>query len=120
MCIRDSLGGMQSRLELAGARARLECNLSPADPVRAYAPDGEVFGDAYLIEKQSTTAGWSTPMIDEDWTSGQLGMCRAFADAIRAGESPRADGWLGREVVRVLYGAYRAAREGCRVSLAGD
>ncbi|MGI9590407.1 MAG: Gfo/Idh/MocA family protein, partial [Myxococcota bacterium] len=113
----NQLGGMQSRLELSAARCRVECNLSPNDQLRAYSPDGDVLGDAYLIEKQSTTAGWSTPMVGEDWSSGQLAMCRAFAEAIQSGVAPAADGWLGLEVVRVLYAAYCAAAEGRRVPL---
>ncbi len=113
----NQLGGMQSRLELNAARCRVECNLSPNDQLRSYAADPDVLGDAYLIEKQSTTAGWSPAMVDEDWSSGQLGMCKAFAEALRTGVAPAADGWLGLEVVRVLYAAYRSAAEGRRISL---
>ena len=114
----NALGGMESRLELYGSNCKLVCNMSPNDLVRAYAPDSEVFGDAYLQEKQSTTAGWSTPMPDEDWTSGQLAMCQAFADAIRSGAPAASDGSLGLEVTRVLYGAYVAAESGRRIALA--
>ena len=113
----NALGGMESRLELYGSNCRLECNMSPADLVRAYTPDAEVLGDTYLQEKQSTSAGWSTPMPDEDFTSGQLAMCQAFARAIRENAPPASDGRLGLDVTRVIYGAYLAAAEGRRVAL---
>ncbi len=113
----NHLGGMESRLELSGSRCRLECNLSPQDALRAYAPDERVLGDAYLIEKQSTSAGWSTPMVDEDWTAGQIGLCEAFAEAVRTNAPAAADGWLGREVLRVIYAAYHSAALGRRVEV---
>ena len=109
------LGGMESGLDLFASNCRLRLNLSPNDMLRAYAPDGSVFGDAYIMEKIDSGAGWSTPMPDEDWTSGQLGMCQAFAAALLNGELAESDGELGLEVVRVLYAAYVAAAEGRRV-----
>ena len=109
------LGGMESGLDLFASNCRLRLNLSPNDTLRAYAPDGGVFGDAYIMEKVDSGAGWTTPMPDEDWTSGQFGMCKAFADALLAGEPAESDGALGLEVVRVLYAAYVSAAEGRRV-----
>jgi predicted dehydrogenase len=113
----NRLGGMRSEMELMAADSAWQCNLSPTDQLRAYAPNEAVFGESYLIEKQSTTAGWSTPMADEDWSSGQLGMCQAFADAIGRGEAPASDGSLGVEVTRLVYAAYASAREGRRVEI---
>lgn len=111
------LGGMQSRLDVFASNCRLECNLSPNDLLRAYAPDGEVFGDAYIMEKVDSGAGWTTPMPDEDWTSGQLPMCEAFARAVADGAPVASDGELGLWVTRVIYAAYVAAAEGRRVEL---
>lgn len=113
----NRLGGMRSELELFASNTTLQCNLSPTDQVRAYAPSESVYGQTYLMEKQSTTAGWSTPMTDEDWTSGQLGMCEAFAQDLRAGQPPQSDAEIGIEVTRVIYAAYASARQGRRVEL---
>jgi len=113
----NTLGGMESRLELYGSNCQLKCNLSPNDLVRAYAPDAAVFGDAVLQEKLDTGAGWSTPMADEDWTSGQQPMLQSFADALAGGEAVAGDGALGTDVTRVLYAAYVSAAEGGRVTL---
>ena len=108
---------MDSRLEVHGSNTAIRCNLSPHDLVRAYAPDAEVFGDATIQEKIDSGAGWTTPLPDEDWSSGQLAMCQAFADAVRSGAPAEADGALGRDVTRVVYAAYLSAAEGRRVSL---
>jgi predicted dehydrogenase len=113
----NQLGGMESRLDLFASNCRLQCNLSPGDLLRAYAPDGEVFGDSYIMEKIDSGAGWTTPMPDEDWTSGQLGMLHTFARHLRQGSTPESGGELGLDVVRVLYGAYLSAEQGRRIDL---
>ncbi len=114
----NMLGGMESRLEILTADAHLKCNLSPNDLLRAYSPRVEGFGDEYIMEKTDTSTGWSTPMPDEDWTSGHQAMCEEFARAVAEDRDPPSDGELGAEVVRVIYAAYVAAREGTRFTLA--
>jgi predicted dehydrogenase len=112
------LGGMESRLELCLSNARLLMNLSPCDLVEAYAPEAAVFGDQYIQEKIDSGAGWTTPMPDEDWTSGHQAMCADFVAAAAGGRPALADGRLGLDVVRVVYAAYVAAAEGRRVQFA--
>jgi predicted dehydrogenase len=112
------LGGMESRLEIFSSNHQLKCNLSPHDLLQAYAPHPEVFGDQYIMEKASTTAGWSTPLPDEDWTSGHLAMCQDFIAAVAEGRPAKSDGNLGLEVIRVIYAAYCAAATGKRVEIA--
>ena len=111
------LGGMQSHLTLLASDHRFECALSPQDALRAYAPSDGTFGDSYVMEKVDGQAGWSTPMPDEDWTSGQQGLLQAVADDLAAGRAPESDGRLGLEVVRVVYAAYRSAAAGRRIEL---
>ena len=111
------LGGMESKLEVLGADHHFNCNLSPNDLLRGYATEDGAFGDAYVMEKLHGQAGWSTPMPDEDWTSGQQGLCQAVAEAVAAGASSAADGELGLDVTRVVYAAYISAAEGRRVEL---
>ena len=111
------LGGMESGLDLFASNCRLRLSLSPNDMLRAYTPDGNVFDDAYIMEKIDSGAGWTTPMPDEDWTSGQLGMCQAFAANLLDGVAAESDGELGLDVVRVLYAAYVASAEGRRFDL---
>lgn len=113
------LGGMQSRLELLGSNFRLNCKLSPNDLVEAYAPDEQAFEGVYLQEKLGTRAGWSTPMPDEDWSSGQQAMCQAFVRDVALDRAPLSDGALGLDVLEVIYAAYVSAAQGRRVALSG-
>lgn len=112
------LGGMESHLEIFLNNAQFKCNLSPNDMLRAYAPDASVFGDSYLIEKSDSGAGWSTPMPDEDWTSGHAAMCADFVAAAAENRPAKAGAALGRQVLEVVYSAYLAAEEGRRVAIA--
>lgn len=111
------LGGMQSHLTVLSPAFRFECALSPIDTLRAYAPRDGAFGSEYIMEKVDGQAGWSTPIPDEDWSSGQQGLVQAVADALAHGTSPSCDGALGREVVRIVYSAYLSAAEGRRIAL---
>ena len=111
------LGGMQSHLTVLASDHRFECALSPIDTLRAYAPRDGTFGNEPIMEKISGQAGWTTPIPDEDWSSGQQGMLQSVSDALANGVAPEADGELGVETVRVLYAAYLSAAEGRRVLL---
>lgn len=111
------LGGMESRLEVYMSNAVMKCNLSPNNLVQAYAPDASVFEGAYLQEKLETKSGWTTPMPDEDWTSGHWPMCQSFVDAVAAGRPAETDGSLGLDVVKVVYSAYLSAAEGRRIEI---
>jgi predicted dehydrogenase len=111
------LGGMESKLEIFMSNNHLKCHLSPNDLLQAYAPHPDIYGDEYIMEKSSTGAGWSTPMPNEDWTSGHLAMCQDFVAAAAENRPARADGRLGLEVIRVVYAAYVAAATGRRVEL---
>lgn len=114
------LGGMESRLEIYASNCHLKCNLSPNNLLQAFAPDPAVFGEEYLMEKVETKAGWSTPMPDEDWTSGHLAMCQDFVSSVAEQRPARSQGSLGVVVTRLVYAAYLSAAEGRRVDLGED
>ena len=111
------LGGIRNQLVAYGARAMVICNINPNNVVQAYAPDGAVFGDEYLVEKLETKAGWSSPQPDEDWTSGYPQEIQDFMEAVALGREPLSGGALARDVTAVIYGAYLSAAEGRRVDL---
>jgi predicted dehydrogenase len=112
-----ALGGMTSQLELRASDARLLCRLSPHDDLSAFAAAGDSFGDSYLMEKLDGQAGWSTPLPDEDVSSGQQGLCQAVAEALSGGAALSSDGTLGLAVTEVLSAAYLSAEQGRRVGL---
>jgi predicted dehydrogenase len=112
------LGGMESGLEIFLSNSQFKCHLSPNNLLQAYAPDREVFGDEYIMEKVDSGAGWSTPMPDEDWTSGHLAMCEEFVGAVAEHRPIGSEAALGVDVIRTIYSAYRSAATGRREQLA--
>ncbi len=111
------LGGMQSHLRVLASDHQLECNLSPNDLLRTYATEDGAFGDEYMMEKLHGQAGWSTAMPDEDWTSGQQGLCQGVAEAAVENRESESTGEIGLEVTKVIYAGYLSARTGRRVTL---
>jgi len=113
----NMLGGMESRLQVLASNCHLKCNLSPNNLLQAYTPSSEIFGDQYIMEKIDTKAGWSTPIPDEDWSSGHLTMCQEFMEALAEGRSVDSNGKLGLDVIRTIYSAYLSASKGHKVKL---
>jgi predicted dehydrogenase len=111
------LGGMQSQMEIMASNCRFQVNLSPNDSLSAYAPSEQEFAGSYLMEKLSNRSGWSTPMPEEDRSSGHEGMLREFVTSVREGRPSRSTGELGVAVVDAVYAAYESAASGCRVLL---
>lgn len=113
----NMLGGMQSHMTVLASDHRFECSLSPVDTLKSYAVNEGAFGNEYMMEKLHGQAGWSTPLPDELWFSGQQGLLQSVSDHLRLGTRSDVDGDLGREVVRVVYASYVSAAEGRRVAL---
>ena len=111
------LGGIRNQMAIYGAKAVVLCNINPNDVVRAYAPDGSVFGDEYIVEKIETKAGWTAPQPDEEWTSGYPQEIQDFVECVATGREPLSGGPLARDVTAVIYGAYLSAHTGRRIDL---
>ncbi len=111
------LGGMESQLEIFLSNGQFKCNLSPNNLLQAYTPAASVLGDAYIMEKIDSGAGWTTPIPDEDWSSGHLAMVQDFVAAVAENRPAKSGGDLGRAVIQVVYAGYQAAASGQRVQL---
>jgi predicted dehydrogenase len=112
-----SLGGIETPFEVRMSSGRILCDVSHSGTVRAFAPDPELWGDAYLMEKVDHRGGWSYPSVDEHWMLGYPHEMADFCGAVAYGRAPLATADLGREVVQVIYAAYQSAEEGRRVDL---
>ncbi|NLD59750.1 MAG: Gfo/Idh/MocA family oxidoreductase [Clostridiales bacterium] len=112
-----TLGGVVNTLDIYSSNSVIRCKLTNNDAVRAYAPDSDVFGDEYILEKIQTKAGWTYPSPDEDWARGYPQEMQDFAEAIANNREPLSNGRLGCKVVEVIYAAYLSAQSGRRVEL---
>ncbi len=116
-CSDTSLGGVSSGMELFLTNARLRCHLHPNDTVEVYAPDREVFGDAFLNEKLETKAGWNLPSVDHHWEAGYVQEIQDFVEAVTGDREPLSGLDLALESVRTAYALYWSAEEGRRIRL---
>ncbi len=106
------LGGISNTLTVYASKATIHAAMTPNSCVTAYTPDGVNFGNEYIREKIETASGWHYASPDEDWMNGFPHELQDFCEAVRDDRAPLSDGHLGREVVRVGYGAYVAAQTG--------
>jgi predicted dehydrogenase len=107
------IGGISNSLSVYASKATVHASMVPTSCVMAYTPDGANFGDEYIREKVETHSGWQPASPDEDWMNGFPHECRDFCLAVRDNRPPISDGRLGRDVVRLCYGAYVSAQTGC-------
>jgi predicted dehydrogenase len=111
------LGGTRNTMEAYLSNAVVRANMSPNNAVEVYAPDSEIFGDEYLVEKLETKAGWNFASPDEDWARGYPQELEDFIEAILDDREPLSGLDLAEEVVKVIYSGYLSAERGQRVPL---
>lgn len=113
----NCVGGMRDSLDIFASNTRFHCDLSGASTFRAFAPCPTTFGSTPLAEKLETNAGWSFPLVAEEFALGYEAELSDFLNAARTGSAPKSDSALAREVLAVVYGAYVSAEEGREVTL---
>jgi myo-inositol 2-dehydrogenase / D-chiro-inositol 1-dehydrogenase len=96
-------GGMQSRLEVWGARGYVEADVLQETGLRVFAKDGGV--------PFTPSGGWSTPPSDWLWENGYPQELAHFLQCFRTGATPMESGADGLAVLEILYAAYASARE---------
>jgi predicted dehydrogenase len=69
------------------------------------------------MEKIDSGAGWTTPIPDEDWSSGHAAMIQDFVASVAENRPAKSNGHLGRAVIEVVYSAYLSAASGQRVEI---
>jgi predicted dehydrogenase len=113
----NCIGGMRDSLDIFMSNARFHCDLGGTSSFRAFAPFPTTFGTEPLSEKLETNAGWSFPLVAEEFTLGYQAEMSDFLNVVRTASAPKSDASLARDVLAVVYGAYASAEEGREVTL---
>lgn len=100
-------GGMQSRLEVWGARGYAEADLLQGTGLRVFARDGGV--------PFAAASGWAMPPADWLWENGYPQELAHFLDCFRRGATPLESGADGLAVLEILCAAYASARAGAAI-----
>jgi len=106
-------GGMQDRIEIYGSEGMAFINLTHVNPISIYSN----VGYSYVVEKASTSRGWTSPVIDENYQYGFHNMLRHFVTCILEDKEPMSTGEFGREVLRVVSAGYESSRKKMAVAL---
>ena len=106
-------GGMQDRVEIYGSEGMAFMDLTHVNPIRVYSD----VGYSYVVEKASTTRGWTSPVIDEKVHYGFSNMLRHFVRCILEDEEPMSTGKFGKEVLEVVFAGYESNRTKTAVTL---
>ncbi|MDA1137393.1 MAG: Gfo/Idh/MocA family oxidoreductase [Planctomycetota bacterium] len=107
------LGGMDDRAEIQGSKGVAYANLLQGNSILTYSEAG--YG--YAVEKSGGTVGWSFTMYEEIWNYGFPQEFAHFVDCVKNDKEPIETGHDGREVLEVLFAAYKSAGCGQKIEL---
>jgi predicted dehydrogenase len=88
-------------------------NLTHANPIRVYSDTGY----SYVVEKASTSRGWTSPVVEEKIHFGFCSMLRHFASCILENKEPLSTGDFGRDVLRIVFAGYESKRKKTAITL---
>jgi len=106
-------GGMQDRIEIYGTEGMAFIDLTHRNPIQLYSD----VGYSYVVEKASTSRGWTSPVIDEKLHYGFVNMLRHFVDCLVEDKKPISTGDFGKDVLEVVFAGYESHEKGKAVIL---
>ncbi|MDP6115979.1 MAG: Gfo/Idh/MocA family oxidoreductase, partial [Planctomycetota bacterium] len=99
--------------EVHGSKGVAYANLLQGNSILTYSDSG--YG--YAVEKSGGTTGWSFTMYEEIWNYGFPQEFAHFVDCVKNDKEPIETGHDGREVLEVLFAAYKSAGCGQKIEL---
>jgi len=110
-----TVGGMDDRIEIYGAKGNIKINLTHGSPISVYSPDGY----EYAIEKAETTKGWTFPAVDEERSLGYQDEIACFVDCVRLNKevTKGVRGEDGRAALQVVLAIYESMEKGKAIKL---
>lgn len=106
-------GGMDDRVEVFGAQGCAYADLMTGNAIRTYSDSG--YG--YVVEKASTSRGWTYTTWEEIWNYGFPQEMAHFVDCVRNDKEPLESGADGRAVLEIIQAAYASAGLHRRIDL---
>ena len=107
------MGGMDDRVEVFGSLGCAYADLHRGNAIQTYS---EV-GYGYVVEKATTSRGWTFTTWEEIWNYGFPQEMAHFVDCVRDGREPIETGTDGRAVLEILLAAYASAGQNRRIAL---
>lgn len=112
------LGGVRNEVQVYTTSGVYQCRIAPNDQMQVYHIDDSQLDDVYFTEKVETKKGWQSIFLDEDIARGYVGELRDFLlCSCGEKEEPESGFELAKETTRIIYGAYKSAREERKVKM---
>ena len=106
------MGGVHNWIEVISNNHRTRCNLSPTNGLETFNPREEAFKNIYVMEKISTSQGWTNPATDEAWHHGYPQEFQDFMESIYNDRPPLSGIELARDTIATIYAGYLSAERG--------
>lgn len=112
------LGGVRNEVQVYTTSGVYQCHIAPNDQMQVYHIDDLQLDNVYFTEKVETKKGWQSIFLDEDIARGYVGELRDFLlCSCGEKEEPESGFELAKETTRIIYGAYKSAREERKVKM---
>lgn len=112
-----ALGGVDYALEVHADNLSLRTVIEPNGQLRAFVPDASLVDGIVMHEKTESCEGWQHVTVEDLIMRGYVAEMQDFAGCVATGRAPLSGIDLAVETLRLVYAAYQAAEEGCRVRL---
>jgi predicted dehydrogenase len=106
-------GGMDDRVEVFGSQGCAYANLHMGNAIQTYSESG--YG--YVVEKATTSRGWTYTTWEELWNYGFPQEMAHFVDCVKDDRQPDETGEDGRATLEILMAAYASAGQDRRIAL---
>ena len=106
-------GGMDDRVEVFGSQGCAYANLHMGNAIQTYSETG--YG--YVVEKATTSRGWTYTTWEELWNYGFPQEMAHFVDCVKKDLQPEETGVDGRAALEILMAAYASAGQNRRIEL---
>ncbi len=101
-------GGYDMKIELYGTNGQVIVDPCRMTPLNVYSETG--YG--YVVEKASSTSGWTYPVPDEAYTFGYPQEIAHFMDCIQCDKKPLTPGSYGLKILQIVESMYKSAKSG--------
>lgn len=111
------LGGSKNYVELYCNDAVVDCKITMSDLMQTYFLDEEGLTDVYLSEMLPSKTGWNRTFLSDEIIRGYVDEMKDFMEAIYFDREPEAGFQLAKDVIQLVYAAYKSSELGRVVEL---